>query len=96
MVEDDSILVQGVGREVDADQLLLAIEALQGAPSVEARDVRAGYLHGVVGAKEGEGGALTVELELVAVAQEDVGEGLLAIVLHEEGLTVDAEAIEGA
>ena len=96
VAEDDFVIVERMSREIDAHELTLPVEPLDGAPGFSFRYRRGGYLHRLYASEErGSCLALLLLVELT-VSYERIQEGIALAVLAEVLLAADAEAVETA
>ena len=96
VAEDDFVIVERMSREIDAHELTLPVESLDGAPGFCFRNRRGGYLHRLYASEE-RGGCLALLLLVeLAVSYERIQEGFALAVLAEVLLAADAEAVETA
>ena len=95
VLQNHAVLIERMGREIDAHQVALAVQALDIAPGVALGDGRCGYLHHVA-SEERHLRLHLLGLEMLAEAHERVEEHLALDVGRQIALAGDAEAVEPA
>ena len=95
VLQHDGILVERMGREIDAHELALLVEFLDGRPPFRLGQGRMDHGH-VVAPEEAQTGIGLVHLVALAVAHEQVDEEFSLGVGGEELLAHDPESIEAA
>ena len=77
-------------------KLALTVQTFDGAPALSIRNRRRSYLYRLGTAKERGGCLVLLLLEELTVAHQRIEEGFALVVLAEELLAADAEAVETA